>query len=387
MADHAAHNLPATFKALQVTSADAPLAVTDLPTPIPSAGTVLLRPLFSNVVAYANEVFANGNPRMYPYPSPMVPGTNAICRVAATGPDTPRLKPGTLVYTSGVLRGRDDTGANSTAVLHGLFMGFTPESQALMQGEWRNGTWAELVKVPAENVHILDEDVLVGNLGYRIEDLGYLSTLAVPHGGLSDAGLKTGETVLVAPATGTFGSAAVQVALAMGAGKVIVAGRSQDKINKVLEVAGERAVGVVITGDVDADAAALGAQGPIDVYFDISPQVASAGPSTFTHIKSGIAALRPGGRMSMMGGVIGDVQMPYQFIMGKGLSIRGTFMYTREQMDSLIRLIETGMLTLGKKAGVETTGKFALGEWETAFEAAARDAGPGKATYFVPNAE
>ncbi|UNI23746.1 hypothetical protein JDV02_009547 [Purpureocillium takamizusanense] len=387
MAGHTSHDLPPTFKALQVTSADAPLTVTDLPTPTPTAGTVLMRPLFSPIIAYADEIFANGNPRGYPYPSPMVPGTNAVGRIAATAPDTPRLKPGTLVYTSGVLRGRDSTSANSTPVLHGLFMGFAPEGQALMQGEWRDGTWAELVKLPAENVHVLNEDILIKKLGYRVEDLSYLSTLAVPHGGLSDAGLRTGETVLIAPATGSFGSAAVQVALAMGAGKVIVMGRSQEKLDKVVEGAGARAVGVVITGDVDADAAALTAHGPIDIYFDISPQVASAGPDTFSHIKSGIAALRPGGRMSMMGGILGDVQVPYSLIMGKGLTLRGTFMYTREQMDSLIRLVETGMLSLGEKAGVQSTGKYTLGEWEAAFKAAAREAGPGKSTSFVPNTE
>ena len=387
MGDSAAHNLPPTFKGLQVTSADAPLTVADLPTPVPTAGTVILRPLFSPIIAYADEIFANGNLRGYPYPSPMVPGTNAVGRIAASAPDTPRLKPGTLVYTSGVLRGRDGTSVNSTPVLHGLFMGFAPEGQALMQGEWRNGTWAELVKLPAENVHVLNEDILVKKLGYRVEDLAYLSTLAVPHGGLSDAGLWTGETVLIAPATGSFGSAAVQVALAMGAGKVIVMGRSQEKLNKVVQAAGARAVGVVITGDVEADAAALGAHGPIDIYFDISPQVASAGPDTFSHIKSGIAALRPGGRMSMMGGVLGDIQVPYSLIMGKGLTLRGTFMYTREQMDSLIRLVETGMLALGEKAGVEATGKYTLGDWEAAFKAASKEAGPGKSTSFVPNAE
>lgn len=109
-----------------------------------------------------------------------------------------------LFYTSGVIRPRDN--AYAMPLLQGIHMGSSPESEALMEGEWRNGSWAELVKVPAENVHILNEHVLTNELGYKLEDLGYINTLAVAYGGLSDVGLRPGEAVIVAPATGNFGA-------------------------------------------------------------------------------------------------------------------------------------------------------------------------------------
>ncbi|OAQ64697.1 GroES-like protein [Pochonia chlamydosporia 170] len=375
---HIPSDLPSTFKGLQFTSASQPPSVVDLPTPQPTAGSVILKVVSAQIVSYAKEVYRNGNPRSYNYPLPLVPGTNAICRVAAPAPDTPHLKPGMLVYTSGVIRPRDNTTA--LPLLQGIHMGNTPESEALMSEEWRNGTWAELVKVPAENVHVLNEDALIKKLGYEVEDLGYISTLAVPYGGLSDVGLRPGETVIVAPASGSFSSAAVFVALAMGASKVIAMARNTDKLKRVVETAGDRVVTVTMSGNVETDTKALLEHGQADVYFDISPQ----NVTNPTYIQAAIMALRPHGRMSIMGGVFGTVELPYIMIMFKNITIKGTFMYTREQADELIRLVETGMLPIGKRGGIEVTGKYALSQWEEALENAFSQAGPKRLACFVP---
>ncbi|KAH7325572.1 GroES-like protein [Stachybotrys elegans] len=378
MSDQQSYNLPPTFRGLQFHSATEPGSVVELPTPLPAAGSVILRPLYSAIVSYAKDVFCNGNPRGYSYPLPLVPGTNAICRVAAPAPDTPYLKPGMLVFTDGIIRPRDHNLA--PPLLQGIHMGFTRESEALMSGEWRNGTWAELVKVPAECVHILDEQKLQA-LGYGIEDLGYISTLAVAYGGLSDINLRPGETVIIAPATGNFGSAAVLVAQALGAGKVIAMGRNEDKLKQLAEGSEGRVAVVPITGDVQADATALQAEGPADVYFDISPELGTKA----THIKSVFIALRPRGRVSIMGGIVGDVEFPYAMMMFKALTVQGTFMYTRQQADELVRLVETGALPIGKRGGIETTGKFTLDEWRQAFQHASDKIGPKRVAYFMPN--
>ncbi|KAI0184915.1 alcohol dehydrogenase GroES domain-containing protein [Xylaria flabelliformis] len=379
MSSHVFYNLPPTFKGLQFTSSTDPAKIVELPTPLPTAGSVILRPLYSNIVSYSKDIFCNGNPRGYPYPLPLIPGTNAICRIAAVPQDTPYLKPGMLVYASGVIRHRDN--ALATPLLQGILMGHTSESEALMKGEWRNGTWAELVKVPAENVHVLDERLLTKELGYKIIDLGYISTLLVAYGGLSDAGLRPGETIVVAPATGNFGSAAVFVALAMGAAKVIAMGRNTEKLQQILEGTSGRVKIAPITGHVEADAAALQAHGHIDIYFDISPKL----NSTPSYMRSAISSLRPKGRISFMGGISSDVQIPYSAIVFKGLTLHGTFMYTRQQADELIKLVETGMLPIGSQGGFETPKEFTLEQWREAFEHAYDQIGPRKAAYFIVN--
>lgn len=378
MTEDTEQRLPATFQGLQFSSSTAPASVVQLPTPHSSPGTVILRPLYSNLVSYAKEVFCNGNPRKYNYPLPMVPGTNAIARVAAVASDTPHLKPGMLVYTSGIIRPRDNLRA--TPNLQGIQMGFTPEHESLMKGEWRNGCWAELVKVPAENVHILNEKQLTEKLGYDLVDLGYLSTLAVAYGGLDDVKLCPGETVIIAPATGNFGSAAVQVALAMGAGKVIAMGRNLHKLKQLQEF-DHRVTTVAISGNFDQEMKDLQAESPVDVYFDISSNLQDK-PS---YIEAAMMSLRCGGRMSIMGGFAGPIELPYIMIMYKGITVKGTFMYSREQAERLIQLIESGLLPIGKRGNIEVTGVFHLEQWQEAFEHAFNNIGPKKTAYFKPN--
>ena len=91
-----------------------------------------------------------------------------------------------------------------------------------MHGEWRNSTYANYAKVPLENCFPLDEKLLLGSpseggMGYKIEDLAYIPRPLVPYGGLVDIRLTAGETIVIAPATGSFGGAAVEAAIAMGA--------------------------------------------------------------------------------------------------------------------------------------------------------------------------
>lgn len=97
-----------------------------------------------------------------------------------------------------------------------------------MHGQWRDAMYAECAKIPLENCIPLSQSLLAkpedGGLGYAAEDLAQLPRLLVPFGGLRDIDVKVGETVIVSPATGAFDGAAVQVAVAMGARVIAMAG-------------------------------------------------------------------------------------------------------------------------------------------------------------------
>lgn len=95
-----------------------------------------------------------------------------IGRIAAIGPDTLVLKPGQLVFVDCFVRGRDDP---NSAFLLGIHEGHTEGSKKLMHGEWRDGSYAEYVKVPLENAFPLNEDLLMGKLGYGVEELGEIA--------------------------------------------------------------------------------------------------------------------------------------------------------------------------------------------------------------------
>ena len=290
--------LPETMKALVLESTSKPPTVQTVQTPQPTLGSAIVRVLAVSTISYMRDIY-NGK-RSYPYPMPIIPGTSAVGRVAAVGPDATKLKPGDLVLVDITIRSRDDPTDVYLAAIH---EGFTPGSAKLMKDVFRDWTYAEYCRVPLENLNTFDDKLIRskgdGGLGLSIDQLTFASGLMVPYGGLRDIELKAGQTVVVAPATGPFGGSAVLVALAMGA-RVIAMGRNKDSLAflKKRVPMPERVETVPITGDMMADCKELKKYGQIDAYFDIGPPEAYAS----THIKSCILALRHGGRISLMGG-------------------------------------------------------------------------------------
>lgn len=251
-----------------------------------------------------------------------------------------------------------------------------------MHGEWRDSTYAEYCKVPLENCIALNEKRLLGSiedggLGYTLNHLAYAPHMVVPFGGLIDIDLKVGETVIIAPATGAFGGAAVVVALAMGA-RVIAMGRNLDALKRIAAKS-DRIETVQMTGDVQADLESLQKFGTIDAFFDISPPAAI----NSTHYKSCILALRQAGRVSLMGGLTGDVAFPYHAIMHRNLTLKGKWMYEREDVFALLKMIEIGALRLGEDAGLSAK-TFPLEDWNAAFQFAAEHAGIGMQALIAP---
>lgn len=373
------HGLPKTHRALVLTSRDKPPTVETIPTPQPTPGSAIVRILASGVMSYAREVYDGTRP--YTYPTPLVIGFSAIGRIAAVGPDATLLTPGQLVLIDCTIRGRDDP--DSAVFLSGIHDGYTPGSKKLMAGEWRDSTFAEYAKMPLENCHVMDEKQLLGSvedggLGYNVETLLILSRMLVPYGGLRDIELKAGETVIVAPATGPFGSNAVLVALAMGA-RVIAMGRNRNVLENLAAINPKRVKTVQITGDVEAETKALRSFGPVDAFFDISPPEAAKS----THIRSGVLALRHGGRVSLMGGIRDDLVIPYSVVMHWNIQLKGCWMYPREAVGELIRMVEHDVLKLGESIG-QRDGTFGLEDWDKAFTAAAENVGYAEMTAIVP---
>ena len=304
----------------------------------------------------------------YPLSVPLIPGSSAIGRIHELGPDATTLSIDQLVFIDVTIRSRDDPGA---CVLLGWVGGFDPQSSKLMDGEWRNGTLAEYVKVPLENAYALDEDLLCKQMGYTIADLNWLGPCLVPAGGLMQIDVKAGETVIIAPATGFYSGAAVHMAIGMGA-KVIAAGRNASVLSKMAETykTTERFASVQLTGDVEKDTAALkesaGGKG-VDAYLDFSPPTAAKS----THLLACIQALRPFGRMAVMGGVFANVEFPYIFIMLNSIRVQGRYMFDRDQAMRVFKLVETKMMKLGPgdSSGIKTQ-SFKMAEVEKAIEVA-----------------
>ncbi|KAF2729812.1 NAD(P)-binding protein [Polyplosphaeria fusca] len=361
-------SLPSTQSALVQEVYAEPLVLKTVPVPDPVHGAAVVNILKVPIISYAKQVY-NGS-RKYPYITPLIPGSNAIGRIAALGPDSTSLKVGQLVHVDCTVRSRDDP---SDIILMGVTQGQTEGSKKLMEGPWRNSTFCQYVLAPLENLFVLDEERLCGELGYTLNDLASLGRYLVAYGGLADIGVRAGETVVVAPATGGFGGGAVMVAVAMGA-NVIAMGRNEAKLQRIVkQVQGGRVKTVKMTGDMETETETLkkAARGPIDAIFDISPPSASKS----SHFKSCISVLKIGGQFSLMGGVGGDVPLPYGMIMHKDLKLKGKWMYDRDGAQSLIKLVEAGLLKIGEPGGLRCLADAPLGDWERVFDAASDGAG------------
>jgi len=164
-----------------------------------------------------------------------------------------------------------------------------------LQKHFHHGPFAEQMLVPTENA------IPIGPI--EPSEAGrwcVLALLLVPYGGLLAANLQAGETLLVSGATGNFGSAAVAVALAMGAGCVIAPGRNETMLQDLARRFGHRVRTVKLTGDENEDRERMkqAAPGPIDCVIDLLPPFAGTKP-----VRAAAMTVRQFGRVVLMGGV------------------------------------------------------------------------------------
>jgi threonine dehydrogenase-like Zn-dependent dehydrogenase len=368
------------MRALQLEVMGKPPQIKTLPTPTAVEGSVVIKVEATSVEPSYKHIFDGKVPFLH-VPTPSIPGTRAVGRVAAIGPDTTSLTLGQLVVLEPFVRARDDP---DVQILWGAgVFGDVPKAKKLADEVWYNGMMAEYVRAPLENCYPLNEKLLLGSpadggLGYSMGDLTYIARHVVAYGGFRGIDLKAGETVIVAPATGAYSSAAVEVASAMGA-RVIAVSRNLPLLQKVA-AANQRVTPVQMTGNAMEDVATLKGFGPIDAFLDITPAVANGS----SHIRSCLMALKNYGRASLMGVPTNDIDIPYVMAVLNNLTIRGQYMYEREDVRGLIKLVESGLLKLGKSAGHEMVGEFSLDDWEKAIDTAASNSGPGKLVVVYP---
>lgn len=372
----------ASAPAIVLNSFSERLTLETKPVPVPGPGEITIRVLALYPLPFTKNIL--DGTIQYPLAFPLTPGGSCVGRVHTTGPDTTVFTTGQLVICDPTIHARDDP---NTQILMGIHEGMSPGSKKLMGGPWRDGCFAQYVKMPLENVFALSEEVLLKQYGYDIYDLPLIQTCMIPFGGLEDAGVKSGDTVIVAPATGNYGGAAVLTALAMGA-TVIALGRSEGKLECLAKSFSTPALKTLrIDHEAGKDSKALqelvGPKGA-DVYIDFSPAAAAVDGRTPYHIPLCLAALRRGGTCSLMGGVFGEISISYGLCLINNLTIKGKFMYDRHQVEQVIKMVENGNLKLGKAVGQEVVGPFGLDKMQEAVEAAARIPGWGKSVLVAP---
>jgi len=329
----------------------------DVETPNPAADGVLVRIEAGVVLSYMGRVLSGAVPYSLP-PMPFVPGTNAVGRVIATGANVAHVAPGDRIFLSPHLRG-DVPDAEPPQILIGLTATVTTDAALALQARWRDGVFAEIAHWPAACV-----TPLTGLDDREATELIGLAKLIVPFGGLQRSGLSGGDTIIVNGATGYFGSGAVMLAVSMGAGRVVAAGRKAEALERLRDVFGARVIPAVLTGDAAKDVATLrrAAGGGADVALDL---LGAAG-STATTLAS-LRALKRGGRLVLMGSAEVPLELSFREMLANDWEVVGQFMYARTAPGQLARLAAENLLDL--RQIIVTS--FPLADFPRAVEAAA----------------
>jgi zinc-binding alcohol dehydrogenase/oxidoreductase len=279
------------------------LVLEEAPDPVAGPGEVLVR-LRASALNHLDIWIRKGLPSV---PKPRILGADGAGVVEALGEGVSGFEPGQRV----VLNPGIEAGGGRIQVI----------------GEHGDGTNAELIAVPATNVHPIPDGLsfeeaaafpLVFETAYRML--------------VTRAGLREGEWVLAWGIGGGVSTATLAIGKALGA-KVMVTSSSEAKLQRARELGADATVNHA-TGDVkEAVKEATGGKGA-DIV------VETVGDATWA---TSLQVAAPGGRITVCGATSGpNPPAALHRIWWKQLSILGSTMGTGEDFAGAFELVTSG---------------------------------------------
>ena len=285
------------------------LRVDEIPAPQPSEGEVLVR-VRAAALNHRDVYITQG---LYPkIRLPITPGSDGAGVVAAGSPVLAEIGEGDEVVINPALDWGDDPHVWDL-------------SRSSILGLPRDGTFAQYVTVPADNVY------------RKPAHLSMEEAAAIPLAGLTAyralftrGRLEAGETVLVTGIGGGVQSFALLFAKRAGA-RAIVTSSSDEKLERAKALGADLALNYRSDPDWHKT---LRAHGPIDLVVD------SSGGDT---LAKAIDAVRPGGRIVVYGGTAGDATIKLFPLFWKQVTIMGTSMGSPGDFAAMLALFDGGL--------------------------------------------
>jgi zinc-binding alcohol dehydrogenase/oxidoreductase len=268
-----------------------------VPDPVPADGEVLVE-LRCAALNRRDSYVAQG---IYPFPLPLTPGSDGAGVRRDTGEEV-------VVYPG--------FGWPSGAA-------FPPAPIGILGGP-RDGTYAELVALPEENLYPRPQ-----RLSWEESAAFPLAALTAYRALFTRARLQPNETVLVLGAGSGVSTFAVQLA-AQALARVGVTSSSDDKLDRARELGAEWGVNYATTPDWPA---AVRERGGVDVVID-------AIGSTW---QQSLDCVRLGGRVVVFGATGGtDVALQVRPFYFEQRSLLGTMLGGPDDMAGLLRMVADG---------------------------------------------
>lgn len=319
-------DIPPTMRAVLLTGHGGPDKLryrTDVPTPAPAAGEVLVRvnacginntDIWVREGAYGTDddpAAVSSWRRDRPVEFPLIQGADIAGRIAAVGDGVDGAIVGKRVMVDFGLYNDPGPGlANVDYIGHG-----------------RNGGFAEYCTVPAENAHVVETPLSDPELAT------FCCAYVTAERMLARARVTGGETVLVTGASGGVGTGLIQLSRARGAVPVAVA--SARWTDALLEL-GAQAVIARGSGNLGAAIRSTLGTRPVDVVADVV-----AGPMFGTLLN----VLRPEGRYVTAGAIGGPlVELDLRTVYLKHLDLIGSTQGAREDFARVRDLALSGKI-------------------------------------------
>ncbi len=325
---------------------DRHLTLCDVPEPRPGPGEVVLRPAATGICGTDLHILA-GEYRSRP---PVTLGHEVAGVVEAVGEGVAGWRVGERVVTETYF----STCGHCRWCRSGL-PNLCGERRSI--GSMVDGGFAELLLVPAVNLHLLPESL-------AFPEASLTEPLACVVRGLLETGrVEAGERVLVT-GPGAIGVLATQVARAAGA-RVVVVGTPADEARLELARALGADAAIAVDGDETDDAVRDLLGGDADVAVDCSGAAAAA--------RLLLRLVRKGGRFVQVGLYGRPIDLDFDQVCYKELIVSGSFATVPSSWERALRLAAARDVSLAA-----TVGRcYPLEEHEAAFEAV-RSGVPGK---------
>jgi propanol-preferring alcohol dehydrogenase len=314
--------LPGTMKAAVVHEFGKSLKIENVDVPRPGSGQVLLRVVASGV-CHTDLHAADGDWPVKPT-LPFIPGHEAVGYVTAVGPDVRLIKEGDRIGVPWL--------HSACGVCEYCITGWETLCRDQQNtGYSVNGGFAEYVLAPAAYVGRVPD-----NLDFT-DAAPIMCAGVTTYKGLKQTDTKPGDWVVIVGAGG-LGHLAVQYARTMGL-HVAAVDISDDKLDLVKSLGAE----LVVNGDKKDPVAIIqnqigGAHGVL---------VTAVSPKVF---RQSIDMLRPGGTCTLVGLPPGDFPTPIFDVVLKGITIRGSIVGTRKDLQESLQFAAEGKI----KATIET---------------------------------